>query len=89
MFQFKSLTNCGVLKIQRFKGIFFRWQNLITERIFFVDTLRIDDLATRPERRASDKLATIDEMHNSFTSNCEMAYELNAGMMNNILEKTK
>nr|CAI5830960.1 unnamed protein product [Callosobruchus analis] len=36
--------------------------------------LRFDDLATRPERRASDKLASIREIQNLFASNCKKAY---------------
>lgn len=36
--------------------------------------LRFDDLATRPERRALDKLAPIREIHDLFASNCKKAY---------------
>lgn len=39
--------------------------------------LRFDDLATRPERRASDKLAPIREIHDLFASNCKKAYTPN------------
>lgn len=39
--------------------------------------LRFDGLATRPERRASDKLAPIREIHDIFAANCKKAYNPN------------
>ena len=41
---------------------------------FLLQCIRIDDIATRNERKELDKLAPIREMFESFVANCKKAY---------------